>query len=122
MTAHPPDPAIFANDDTHPIPEVFNLEFLGEGRDGVVELGIFIFEPMDSDPRSCHRLAAKLDCYVGFIWSEDFRRDFGPATPERVTIAVRINPNSSCRVFDLLEECRSWVEDNGASLEVIEIA
>ena len=77
---------------------------------------IVIASPMMDDQRSRERLIKKIENYLGFVRSEAFAHRYGPPTPKTVGIIVRYHPATEPGVLALVEKCRGWVEDNGATL------
>jgi len=112
------DDATYAADDSHPIPRVDICDVHAVRQGGGGELAVVIAAPMRSDLRSRQRLMRKLDSYLGFIASEEFAAECGAPTLQNTTISVHIHPDSDIEVFQLLERCHGWVEDNHARLMI----
>jgi hypothetical protein len=109
---------MFADDESHPIPSVDNLDIVAQRRDGGARLVVIIASPLGADERSQRRLMMKLETYLGFILSPEFAQEFGPPDPEKVDIVVRIDSRSEPAVFDLLRRCEPWTLDNRTTLLV----
>ena len=109
---------MLADDPNHPIPSVANADVIASRTGGGAELVVVIASPLDADERSQQRLLAKFDSYLGFIHSDEFRQEFGAPSADQVLIRVIINPESHPAILDLLERCRPWIEENGASYEI----
>lgn len=109
---------MFADDESHPIPSVENLDMVAQRRTGGARLVLMIGGPLDAGERSLRRLMMKLENYLGFILSPQFAQEFGPPDPETVDILVRIDSRSDPAVFDLLRRCEPWTLDNKTTLVV----
>ena len=55
------DPAMLADDDSHPILFLGNLDVCGVRRDGGGDLVLLVASPLAPDERSQHRLLHKLE-------------------------------------------------------------
>ncbi len=104
------------DDPSHPIPSLTAIDVYGVHADGGSDLAIVVASPLRDDERSRTRLLAKLDTYVQFLASPEYVRECGAASPTNTTILVSIHPDSDPGMFDLIDSCRGWVEDRGASL------
>ena len=109
-----------ALDSDHPIPDLDVLDMHVVGRDGCHTLSIIIASPMKADARSVYRLFRKLDVYLIYLASPDFKSDYGPLTPGNAEIAVHLHRLSDRRLVSLLHSCVPWVADRGAKLSVIQ--
>jgi len=112
------DQDILADDASHPIPQVGNLDVHAIRKAGGADLALVIATPMKSDARSTQRLMKKIENYLGFITSETFAKECGSPTPDNTTITVHLHPHSDPAIFRLLERCDGWLEDNHARLEI----
>ena len=106
------------DDHNHPIPRIGEIDLYGIRENGGAELAIIIASPLDGGEYSQRRLLAKLDLYILFIASDEFKAEAGPANPQNTTVAVHIHPDSAPEIFELLERCRPWLEVNSATLRV----
>ena len=106
------------DDQDHPIPRIGEIDLYGIKENGGAELAIIIASPLDGGEYSQSRLLAKLDLYILFIASEEFKAEAVPATLKNTTVAVQIHPDSAPEIFELLERCRPWLEVNSAILRV----
>jgi hypothetical protein len=109
---------MFEDDDSHPIPSVNNLDMIAQRRTGGADLLILVPTPLEADERSQRRLVQKIENYLGFIVSSEFKQEFGAPDPSTVRIVVKINNDSDPAVFALLKRCEPWVNDNQVSLVV----
>jgi hypothetical protein len=121
MTQPTHDASMLEDDETHPIPFVFHLDAIARFPDNRVRLAIVIASPLSADARGHERLITKLEGYLGFIASDQYRAEFGAASPELVTIEVQVHRDTDPYYFELLAKCHDWVRSSGASLEVEKI-
>lgn len=109
---------IYAMDNSHPIPNLdvvdVNTVKIGGGSD----LFIVVATPLSGDQRSLERLLRKVERYLEFLQTEDFRSESGDPSPENTNIIVKLHPSSDRSAFDLLERSKEWVKSNNASLVV----
>jgi hypothetical protein len=109
---------LMQDDQNHPLPRVDEIDLYGVRKNGGAELAIVIASPLDGNEYSQKRLLAKLNLYINFIASDEFKAEAGPANLENTTVAVHIHPNSATEIFELLERCKPWLEENSATLRV----
>jgi hypothetical protein len=112
------DPAFYREDPSHPIPSMTNLDVVGKRRGGGADLIIVIATPLAADERSQLRLLKKVALYLGFVASDDYRKEFGAPDAASAHIVVSINEKSDPAIFDLLERCKLWTLANNATLVV----
>ena len=112
------DPSVTGDDPGHPIPYMSKLDLLAQRKTGGADLVIVIATPLKGDERSLRRLLHKIDTYLGFIGSPDYRRQFGTPSPASTRIVVTIDERSDPIVFDLLKRCEAWTLANHAALVV----
>jgi hypothetical protein len=105
-------------DEAHPIPDpdVIDINTLKKG--GGSDLFIVIASPLQADRYSLERLLHKVEQYLVFIASEQFRSESGKASPSNTRIVVKIHPESDPLALELLERNKQWVANNDATLVV----
>lgn len=106
------------DDPNHPIPAIGEIDLYGIKNNGGADLAIVIASPLDGDENSQRRLLAKIEGYLSFVSSDEFKSEAEPANRENTSIAVHIHPASAPEIFELLDRCRTWVEENAATLRV----
>lgn len=74
--------------------------------------------PLSGDQKSLKRLLRKVERYLEFLKTKEFRSESGVPNPENTNIIVKLHPKSDRSAFDLLERSEDWVKSNGASLTV----
>jgi hypothetical protein len=112
----PEEPDLYADDDSHPIPLLNNVDVVLD-LEGGASYGIVVSEPLTNDVRSRARLIRKLENYVRSFKSEEFRRTHGTPRPGKLRIYVRLHAGSDQALFDLLESKRAWLSENNVSLK-----
>jgi len=110
--------SLYALDDTHPIPNLDVVDVNTVKRGGGSDLFVVVAMPLSGDRRSLERLARKIERYLEFMNTSEFRAESGNPKPENTNIIVKIPPSSDPAAFDLLERSKPWVADNGATLVV----
>ncbi|MDH5821903.1 hypothetical protein QFW77_02695 [Luteimonas sp. RD2P54] len=105
-------------DHDHPIPDLGVIDVNTVKNGGGSDLFIVIADPLSGDRRSLERLLRKVEVYLEFIKTDQFRRESGVPTPKNTSIIVKINRDSDRLAFDLLERNKPWVKNNGATLVV----
>lgn len=105
-------------DSNHPIPDRGVIDINTVKKSGGSDLFIVIASPLCADRRSLERLLRKLELYLEFLGTDEFRSASGIPTPDNTRIIVRIHPDSDPRAFDLLERNKRWVKSNNATLVI----
>lgn len=106
----------YAIDNGHPIPNLGVVDINTVKKGGGSDLFIVVAEPLPGDRRSLDRLLRKVELYLEFINTDDFRRESGVASVENTNIIVKLHPNSDSKAFELLEKNKQWVSNNNATL------
>jgi hypothetical protein len=103
-----------ADDPTHPIPYVNNIDVIATTDKGGTYRGLVIAAPLECDARSLNRLRAKVVTYL-----EDARASAQEHRPQgKARFWVAIHPASDTKVFEVLETLRSTIEDHGFHFRV----
>lgn len=109
---------LYALDNDHPIPNLDVIDINTAKKGGGSDLFIVVATPLANDRRSLDRLLRKVERYLEFLQSDDFRSESGTPNPENTSIIVKMHPDSSSSAFDLLERNKQWVKNNNASLVI----
>jgi hypothetical protein len=112
------DTLVTGDDPDHPIPYMSKLDLLAEKKAGGADLIIVIASPLRADERSQRRLLYKIETYLSFIASPEYRDKFGPPDPATTRIVVDIDEDSDPAIFDLLKRCEAWTLENHTALVV----
>jgi len=106
------------NDPDHPIPYLRVLDVATYLKSGGGDFSIIVATPIQGDERSQRRLLDKIQTYLAYCNSDEYRSRTPPPTPETTRIIVRLHPDSSVAILQLLEKCYAWVRSERASLAV----
>jgi hypothetical protein len=109
---------IYGLDDEHPIPNLDVVDVNAAKKDGGSDLYIVVATPLADDSRSLQRLLRKIERYLEFMNTKEFRAESGMSSVENTRIIVNIHPDSTPAAFELLERSKPWVRDNNADLVV----
>ena len=111
-------PDMFADDESHPIPFLSALDVYAVKRRGGATLALVIASPLKADERSQRRLLGKLETYLGFINSQEFRKKAGAPSISNTEITVTLHHDSDPVISSLLARCVDWAAENNARLVV----
>ena len=103
---------LYSDDDEHPIPRVGVIDVETKLESGGVYYSVVIASPIKGDERSQKRLLKKIENYIGDLYSPAALEIRGSPTPETARIRVAIHADSDPVIFQLLDRCRAWVQDN----------
>lgn len=106
------------DDPSHPIPSLESLDAHAIKKSGGSDLVIVIASPLRADERSQTRLLNKIEIYLDYVQSSEYRELVGTPNPEITRVLVRIHRASDREVFELLERCGPWALSRQASLIV----
>ena len=109
---------LYDYDESHPIADLGVIDINGVRNGGGSDLVIVVASPLEAEERSLRRLLKKVEVYLGFIQSEQFRAEAGDPTPDNTRIIVKIHPDSCPEAFELLNRNKDWVTNNNATLEI----
>ena len=106
------------NDADHPIPYLRVLDVATYLKSGGGDFSIIVATPIQGDERSQRRLLDKIQTYLAYCNSDEYRSRMPLPTPETTRIVVRLHPDSSSVILKLLEKCDAWVKSENARLTV----
>ncbi len=109
---------LFDDDIEHPIPHLNVIDVSTVKVGGGSDLIIVIAKPLGGDSRSLKRLLRKVEIYLGFVNSAEFRSESGAPTSDNTKVVVKIHPQSDVAAFELLEKNKKWARNNNATLVV----
>lgn len=87
-------------------------------KSGGADLVVVVAAPLADDERSLNRLMKKLEMYIRFMPSDEFRAESGVPSAANTHIKVNLHLDSSPVAKDLLFRCHDWVRANNATLEM----
>ena len=106
------------DDADHPIPSLAVIDVMAVKKGGGADLAVVVASPLMGDSRSQTRLLGKIQGYLGYIGSDEFRSEAGSPVPSNTTIVIKLHPDSAPEIHDLLARSQDWVLANNASLVV----
>ena len=109
---------LYDYDESHPIPDLGVIDINGVREGGGSDLVIIVASPLEAEERSLRRLLKKVEVYLGFIQSEQFRAEAGDPSPDNTRIIVQIHRESCPEAFELLNKNKGWALNNNATLEI----
>ncbi|MDH4167345.1 MAG: hypothetical protein OEV90_13180 [Gammaproteobacteria bacterium] len=121
MAELPDDDPSLVDDPVEPIPYVFNCDVNVVKKGGGSDLAVVVVSPLQADQRSVVRLMKKLEMYLRFVSSSEFRKESGAPTVDNTRIVIHLHPESAAEVRDLLWRCHDWIRANHATLEVSDL-
>lgn len=102
---------------SHPgIPDLDCVDLVGVRRDGGVDLGIVVSQPLDGSEQSQRVLLAKIENYLGYRNSENFRNEFGELLADQVCIVVMFSYPPDPIIIGLIGRAEPWVAENNARI------
>ena len=102
-----------------PIENLNSIDIIGEPKDkrGVI-LCIATRAHLDSSARTQKLLLDKIENYLGYINSEEFREKFGQLNAEEIVIRLKCLDKPDPIIMKLCSKIVPWVEENGARIEM----
>jgi len=91
-----------------------NLDLLGKCNDGSVELYIISTGGLDDSPETQSALLDKIQNYLGYISSNEFKKEFGKLPAEKIHIIFQADEPLSPLYTELFAKIVPWVGANGA--------
>lgn len=95
-----------------------HIDILGMRKDGGADLVIVSPGPLDESPQGQALLLDKVETYLKYIRSEDFRRNCPHAAPENTHVVLLTHADPSPLMQELLQKVSVWVADNQAVFSV----
>ena len=91
------------------------LDVLGQRNDGGVDLCIISSGSLDDSVETQTLLLDKIENYLVYIKSDEFKKDFPMAQKDNIRIIMKLNEKPSEIIYDLLEKIIPWVNENDAN-------
>lgn len=103
-----------------PIENANALDILGVRKDGKgVDLVIATSGHLDSSASTQELLLDKIQNYLGYINSLEFKEEFGKLEPENVLIKLNCIDEPDPIIKELFKKIVPWVEENNARIEMV---
>lgn len=94
--------------------DVNTLDIIGERKDGGIELYIISSGEIDDTPKTQTLLLDKIQNYLNYIGSNQFKEDFPMAVEDNIWIILKFDEEPPKLIVELCKRITTWVEDNGA--------
>lgn len=91
-----------------------HIDILGARKDGGADLVMVSPGPLDESPEGQALLLDKVETYLKYIHTPDFRRQCPSATPDNTHVVLLMREEPSLLMQELLQKVSVWVADNHA--------
>ena len=91
-----------------------HIDILGACKDGGADLVMVSPDPLDETPEGQTLLLDKVETYLKYIRTPDFRGQCPAATPENTHVVLLVREEPSPFMQELLQKIAAWVADNHA--------
>src|SRR6185312_12987558 len=96
------------DDSAHPIPSLAVIDVMSVKKGGGADLFVVVASPLMADARSQTRLLDKLQGYLSYLGSPEFRAEAGVPSPDNTNIVVKLHPGSAPEIRSLLARSEAW--------------
>lgn len=100
--------------------EADRIDMMAKRRDGGVDLFIVSSGPIDASAQTQSLLLDKVENYLRYIQSEDFKKDFPDTPRDHTSIIFQLEEKAPDLLMALCEKIVPWAEDNGAKFVVMQ--
>ncbi len=95
-----------------------HIDILGARKDGGADLVMVSPGPLDESPEGQMLLLDKVETYLKYIRTPDFRRQCPAATPQNTHVVLLMREHPTPFMKELLEKVSVWAADNHATFFV----
>ncbi|MBX9697399.1 MAG: hypothetical protein K2X53_04870, partial [Alphaproteobacteria bacterium] len=97
--------------DGHPIPSelIDRVDVMAVTKSGEVLLSIVSAGYLDDSQYTEERIIEKVNTYLGYINSDDFKEEFGTPSIDKTSIILKCTQKPHVRVLDLIHEIQEQV-------------
>ena len=95
-----------------------NLDFEAQKTDGTVELYIISSGKFDDSPEQQTLLMDKVENYIGYILSDEFKKNHPDCPKERACIILSLAKKPSDLLIELCRKISTWVNSYGIQYRV----
>lgn len=96
------------------IENINSIDIFGKRVDGGADLVIVSVGGLDTSERTQTMLLDKIENYLGYVASEEFKRENPDAGPDNTWIILRLDEEPDALILELLGRIDPWIADNGA--------
>ena len=101
-----------------PIQNLDRVDVMGWRKDGGVDLAIVASGPLTAEPEIQKLLLDKVEAYLGYINSDEFKAEFENPPADKTTIIISCYGSVDPVVLELVERMKPWVEENNARIRL----
>lgn len=95
------------------------IDIYGMRNDGGADLVILIEEPLDESAEIQTLLLDKIENYLGFINSEEFRKECPNANANNTHIVLQVTEEPPELIKELITKIKPWVAENNAHFSLL---
>lgn len=97
-----------------------SIDLMAERKDGGIDLFIISSGEIDSSEQTQKLLLNKVEKYLGYINSKDFKQDFIDIDTKKIRIIFEVEKKAPELLMKLCEKIVPWAEENGVKFIVEE--
>lgn len=95
------------------------IDIFGIRNDGGADLIILIEEQLDDSAETQTLLLDKIENYLGYINSEEFKRECPNANANNTYIVLQVTEELPELIKELITKIKPWVAENNASFSLL---
>lgn len=95
-----------------------NIDILGIRKDGGVDLKIISSGELDDSESTQKLLLDKIENYLGYISSDEFRQECPDASAQNTYIILQLSEKPPALISELVTKIIPWVAEYGATFTV----
>lgn len=99
--------------------DINSIDIVGERTDGGIDLYIVIVEKIEESEKLQTQLLDKIENYLAYINSLQFRKDYPSVSVDKVYIKLKFTKKPSEILLKWLDEIEIWVNSNGVNLIIL---
>ena len=98
--------------------DVNSIDLIAKKKDGGVDLFIISSGEIDASDETQKLLLNKVERYLGYIQSEEFKKEFSDSEAKEITIIFELEEKPPAPLLELCKKIIPWAEENGAQFLV----
>ncbi|MBO4456227.1 MAG: hypothetical protein J5802_00760 [Butyrivibrio sp.] len=95
-----------------------SIDIIGKRVDGGIDLVIIVPDEVENSEDIQTQLLDKIENYLKYANSEEFKKDFPDVISGKVTLKLRLGKTPSERLLKWVDEIGSWVKSSGVKFSV----
>jgi len=100
------------------IHNIDKIDIMAKRKDGGIDMFIISDGSLDASPETQTKLMDKIQNYLGYINSNDFKNEFGQLQPEQISIILQCEYKPDEIIYKLFDKIKEWVKNSGAYIEM----